>query len=139
MLNLLRRQIWRLSGIAIAAAVLTPTAWAGEGPDLTDHTAQDPKPPWKDPPGDGYAPFDPNGGGLPAILPSSPPLSDALREFGSYPPQWTIPGSFPPWPPAPQAYPFSVGGRPVGPVPAPGALALLGLGTLLSRASRRRR
>ena len=136
MLSQLRRRIWQFGGIAIATAMFTPAAWGDPG--LTDHTAQDPTPPWKDPPGDGR-PFNPNEDVIPRIPRPTLPISEALRNMG---PQHLGPSGPNGWDWSPivtRGSSFEPGGSPAGPVPAPGAWALLGLGALMIRNSRRRR
>ena len=137
MLSQLRRRIWQFGGIAIAAAMFTPTAWGD--PSLTDHTAQDPTPPWKDPPGGGHAPFDPNSGDIPIILPPPALISVGLRDMGAQPLAPVGPDGWSLSPITARGSSLDLGGSPIGPVPAPGALALLGLGGLMLRTSRRRR
>ena len=137
MLSQTQRWIWRFGAVAIAAAMVAPAAWGD--PNLTDHTAQDPKPPWKIPPGCGGAPFNPGWEVAAGIHLNPTPVSVALRDMGaqSFDPGWSE--GWISLPSASRGSTLDFGGTPIGPVPAPGALALLGLSSLVVRTSRRRR
>lgn len=137
MLSQLQKCIWRFGAVAIATAMVAPAAWGDPG--LTDHTAQDPKPPWKIPPDRSYGGVHYGEDAVSHIQGQQTPISVALRDLSaqSFESAWSDGLILSPGPL--RGSTVGLGGGTVAPVPAPGALALFGLGALMVRTSRRRR
>lgn len=107
----------------------------GGGPNETDHTAQDPSPPDKEPPPPvgGWDPLEPYGPDLWEPIESR--ISDMLQQLSASEQELNLVGSYN----QTVGYGYADGAAgPLAPVPAPGVLTLLGLGALLGPARRRK-